>query len=395
MTSEPGSFARHTIVERKPQLIQQVIEDNGYPREIVMALDCFRAEIAQHPVRLLTEPAPDVPFWNQEVTAYEGNTWLELPWYLAETYFYRRLLEAVRYLAPGAWQGRDPFGPAKREVEQEAVAWFSESWGRLDGVAAEASFEVLLHSCLWGNRADLSNLTVREHAHGGLEARQERHHLLIDHTDRVAALLLAGAQRVDFVNDNTGRELLFDLALADLLLTQGWARQVVLHLKDRPFFVSDAMPRDVRAILDLLRTGPHHSENNQGSSPLSAPALGRRLEEHLAASRLLLHTAPFWTSCLMFRQMPVDLAGELAKADLVILKGDVNYRRLLDDRHWPHTARLEEIAAYFPAPFLVLRTLKGEIMVGLKPGQAEQLAAQDPTWLINGKRGIIQLRTTD
>jgi len=108
-----------------------------------------------------------------------------------------------------------------------------------------------------------------------------------------------------------------------------------------------------------------------------------------------LHTAPFWTSCLMFRQMPLDLAGELAKADLVILKGDVNYRRLLDDRHWPHTARLEEIAAYFPAPFLVLRTLKGEIMVGLEPGQAEQLAAQDPTWLINGKRGIIQLRTTD
>jgi hypothetical protein len=52
---------------------------------------------------------------------------------------------------------------------------------------------------------------------------------------------------------------------------------------------------------------------------------------------------------------------------------------------------MEEIAAYFPAPFVTLRTLKGEIMVGLEPGQAEALAAQDPTWLINGKRGIIQL----
>ena len=46
--------------------------------------------------------------------------------------------------------------------------------------------------------------------------------------------------------------------------------------------------------------------------------------------------------------------------------------------------------ADFPAPFVVLRTLKGEIMVGLEPGQAEAIAAQDPTWLINGKRGIIQ-----
>jgi len=71
----------------------------------------------------------------------------------------------------------------------------------------------------------------------------------------------------------------------------------------------------------------------------------------------------------------------------------VNYRRLLDDRHWPHTRRLEEIADYFPTPFLVLRTLKGEIMVGLSPGQAETLTAKDPTWLINGKRGIIQLVT--
>ncbi len=394
MTSEPGSFARLTIVERKPQIIQQVIEDNDYPGEIVAALEAFREEIGQHPVRRLTEAASDALFWNQEMAAYEGKTWLELPWYLAETYFYRRVLEAVRYLGPGPWQGHDPFGPAKRRVEQEAVTWLAENWGQIDSIEPRVSLEVLLHSCLWGNRADLSNFTVREQAHGGLATRQERQHLLIDHTDRAAALLLAGVRRVDFVNDNAGRELLFDLALADLLLGQGWARQVVFHLKDRPFFVSDAMPQDVRAIVGLLQAGPSHLADKQGSS-LPAQALGRRLEEHLAAGRLFLDSAPFWTSCLMFRQMPPDLAGKLTESDLVILKGDVNYRRLLDDRHWPHTARVEEIAAYFPASFLAMRTLKGEIMAGLEPGQAEELAAQDPSWLINGKRGLIHLRTID
>ncbi len=30
-------------------------------------------------------------------------------------------------------------------------------------------------------------------------------------------------------------------------------------------------------------------------------------------------------------------------------------------------------------------------MVGLEPGQAKELQAEDPTWMINGKRGVIQL----
>ena len=83
------------------------------------------------------------------------------------------------------------------------------------------------------------------------------------------------------------------------------------------------------------------------------------------------------------------LQTELSGSGLVILKGDVNYRRLLDDRHWPHTTPLKEVAAFFPAPFLVLRTLKGEIQVGLAPGQAEALSAEDPNWLINGQRGLV------
>jgi uncharacterized protein with ATP-grasp and redox domains len=374
MTSEPGSFARYTIVERKPQIILQVIEDNRYSPEIVAALDAFRQETGQGCVRLLTEQATDAAFWNQEAAAYNGRTWLELPWYFAETFFYRRLLEAVRYFQPGPWQGRDPFAVQKRAQERAVVGWMAGNWAQLEGRPAEELFEALLHSCLWGNRADLSNFTVREEVRSGAEAAAERHNILINHTDRVAALLAAGVARVDFVNDNSGRELLFDLILADFLLTEGWTQTAVFHLKGQPFFVSDAMIVDVRETLTLLQND----------------VLGQRLLAHLTGARLVLKADPFWTSCLMFRQMPPVLSAELARSDLVIFKGDVNYRRLLDDAHWPRTARMDEIAAYFPAPFVTLRTLKGEIMVGLEPGQAEAIAAQDPTWLINGKRGIIQ-----
>ncbi|MGA7605755.1 MAG: hypothetical protein WCA79_07530, partial [Anaerolineales bacterium] len=88
MTSDPGSFARATILERKPQIIRQVLADNPYPPEIVAALEDFRDEIASRTIQPLTESASDVPDWNHELAQYSGKTWLEIPWYFAETYFY-------------------------------------------------------------------------------------------------------------------------------------------------------------------------------------------------------------------------------------------------------------------------------------------------------------------
>lgn len=378
MTSDPGSFARHTILERKPQIIRQVIQDNAYPPDIVHALDALREEIAAQPLQPLREPAADTAGWNSALAAYAGKTWLELPWYFAETFFYRKLLEATRYFQSGAQ--RDPFKIQKDQQIAGDIQRLAGEWEQFSGLEAQALFEVLLHSCLWGNRTDLSNFTVKVKARGGLAARQERHLILIDHTEQVRDLLSKRVRRVDFINDNVGSDIIFDLALADFLLRQGWVGEIHLHLKHQPFFVSDAMPQDVRHTVAQLKAAP---------APALA-ALGLRLEGCLEAHQLQLHTDPFWTSWQMFRHMPPGLHSQLAQSDLVCLKGDVNYRRLLDDLHWPHTTPLEEVSAYFPAPFVTLRTLKGEIMVGLPPGQAEALQAEDPTWLINGKRGVIQ-----
>jgi uncharacterized protein with ATP-grasp and redox domains len=385
MTSDPGSFARATIVERKPQIIQRVIDDNAYPPDLVAGLKAFQDEIAGRPMQPLIEAAPDVEFWNTQLASYSGKTWLEIPWYFAETYFYRRLLEATRYFQSGPWQGRNPFQKQKQILMEADTQRLAGTWDQLSGLEPNILFEGLLHSCLWGNRADLSNYTVKVKARSGLATRQERHLILIDHTDQARTLLAKGVQRLDFINDNVGSELIFDLALADFLLQQGWARHVCLHLKNQPFFVSDAMPADVEQTIALLKRAPSAAMRD----------MGVRLEAALSVRQVHLDADPFWTTCLMFRQMPQHLREQVAQANLVLIKGDVNYRRLLDDLHWPFTTRMDALTGYFPAPFCVLRTLKGEILVGLAPGQAEALEAEDPTWLINGKRGLIQLVTTD
>ncbi len=381
MTSDPGSFARQTILERKPQIIRQVLADNAYPSGIVAAVEALRDEITTRPLQPLRESVPDAAFWNAALSGYTGRTWLEVPWYFAETFFYRKLLEAVGYFQPGEAGGQDPFQRQKRKQVEDDIQRLAAEWEQVSDLQPDLRFEALLHSSLWGNRADLSNFTVKAKGRGGLAASQERHLILIDHTRQVHDVLAKGVQRLDFICDNVGSDLLFDLALVDFFLRQGWAQEIHLHLKNQPFFVSDAMPKDARLTVDLLEKAPGGATQ----------AWGRRLAGDLANGRLVLETDPFWATCLMFRQMPAKLREGLAQAALVLLKGDVNYRRLLDDRRWPHTTRMEEVCAYFPAPFVTLRTLKGEIMVGLQPGQAEALQAEDPDWLINGRRGVIQL----
>jgi hypothetical protein len=88
--------------------------------------------------------------------------------------------------------------------------------------------------------------------------------------------------------------------------------------------------------------------------------------------------------------MPPALAAALRPARLVILKGDANYRRLVGDAVWPTEIPLAEVASYFPAPLLALRTLKSDAVVGLATGQAAELDASEPEWRVNGRYGVMQ-----
>jgi hypothetical protein len=89
--------------------------------------------------------------------------------------------------------------------------------------------------------------------------------------------------------------------------------------------------------------------------------------------------------------MPDLLRQDLAQSDLVFIKGDANYRRLIGDYHWSFTSTFQDIVCYFPAPLTVLRTLKSELIVGLQQNQVEEVSREDSQWLINGQWGVIQL----
>jgi hypothetical protein len=119
-------------------------------------------------------------------------------------------------------------------------------------------------------------------------------------------------------------------------------------------------------------------------------ALADRLETFCEQQRLLIQPDFFWNSSRFFWEIPPHLQAELAQTRLVIIKGDANYRRLLGDSRWPAAVPVADAVPYFPAPFVCLRTMKSDPVVGLQPGQAEQLDQEDAAWRVNGKRGLIQ-----
>lgn len=381
MVSEPGSFAEHTIAVRKPQIVADVLDNHDYPPEIVDALHVLVEEIATGRVAPLAERHADAGFWLEHWRPHRGRTWRELPWFFAETYFYRRLLEATRYFQPGPWRLVDPFGPQKADALLEGLEALAVFYAALpEDLPLEERFRRWLLRSLWGNRADLSNVAVSEDARAGPDHGTEG--LLVDHSHDLWALFRSGGVGVlDWAADNCGLELLSDLGMVDLLLSHRLVERVRLHLKPQPYFVSDAMPQDAHETIEALAA----------SDDEALAALGSRLASHRSGDRLALHTDPFWASCLFFTQMPGRLRSLWTEGDLILLKGDVNYRRLLEDRHWPPDTPLERITRYMPQRFVALRTLKGELIAGLPTGKAAELAREDPSWLINGRRGLIHL----
>ncbi|MBK1986767.1 protein-glutamate O-methyltransferase family protein [Sphaerospermopsis aphanizomenoides BCCUSP55] len=390
--SEAGSFTEYTVTQRMPDTARRVIKENKFPNEINQRLEELAAAIPSGYLQPLTnDTGADFHDWEKYLEPYKNQRWVDVPWFFAETYFYRLILNITNYFQPGKWQGIDPFALQKTQGLEASLdsiislctqvqQWLEESIK--EGKPSKSSLIALLYFALWGNRVDLSLWSAFEDDRSSFDIQTQLTHILVDDSFAVTKLLTQSQNnRIDFVIDNAGFELICDLCLVDFLLGSGFATQVYLHLKPHPTFVSDAMIKDVYETKDFLTQSSH----------TQVQSLGQRLTENLASGRLVLTEDYFWTSPLPFWQIPQFLKDELAKSNLIVVKGDANYRRLLGDLHWDFTTKFADIVSYLPTPIVALRTLKSEVAAGLKADVLEELAIADPKWLTNGEWGVIQL----
>jgi uncharacterized protein with ATP-grasp and redox domains len=225
--------------------------------------------------------------------------------------------------------------------------------------AAKILFLEMCEICLWGNATDLSlltNLTYEDiQKLQGSEARKASEKNILVNDLPKAFKILSEAQasgkkerRVDIVLDNAGFELYVDLILAGYLLASGLATNVVFHPKSIPWFVSDVLPQDFAALIGTLAdpqtfySALSDDEKHEGKTPVPLSATEEETLKFLfqdwstahAEVQLALRPNTFWTAGGSFWRLPKtapELHEDLKESELVVFKGDLNYRKLTAD----------------------------------------------------------------
>lgn len=193
---------------------------------------------------------------------------------------------------------------------------------------------------------------------------------------------------IDIVLDNAGFELFADLVLCEFLLKSKLVDIINLHPKSMPWFVSDVTLSDFEWMLNHLE--------DQKLDYVSVFIKDLRIQ--IQSEKLVLKKPDtmtmFWsypdTCCKMQNSAP-QLYNYLTQSNLILFKGDLNYRKLVGDLDWPHETPFSvALQGFVPAPLCALRTAKANVIVGLLPGQAEKAKAEDENWMVSGKYAVIQ-----
>ncbi|KAI0095892.1 DUF89-domain-containing protein [Daldinia grandis] len=459
LTSDKSSFAYISARDRWPVIITQAIDDlyrsvseceepekHNEGKKIIEELARLKYEL-QHDRQLIPirdDGAADVAIYNRELEQLGTPSWFNIPWLFSECYLYRRL--NTSFSLSKHWKTYDVFYRQKiktfrssRPAVIELAARYKDlvtqikhdekSTSAEHDEAEKILFFEMCEICLWGNATDLSLLTSLTYEDiqklQGSEARKasEKNILVNDLGATYDVLKKAKSEgkkerRVDIVLDNAGFELYVDLILAGFLLSSGLATLVVLHPKSIPWFVSDVLPADFAALLNALVNPkqfyetPSDDDKLQDKTPSAlsdkdVADLGFLFQEWsqmYAEGQLILRPNRFWTYPGSFWRLPSaekSLYEDLKSSEVVIFKGDLNYRKLTGDATWdpsaPFTEAIGPLGPGSGVNVLALRTCKADVVVGLKPGQDEELRATEDgggdsgarKWAWSGKWAVV------
>ncbi|KAI9206687.1 uncharacterized protein BJ171DRAFT_17478 [Polychytrium aggregatum] len=439
------SFAYVTIKDRLPIILTKAIDalhrythslDADHPRaagaaDVVQRIAGLKYNLQRNKTLPdIQDQGDDAAAWNEALGLLQASglppTWFDGPWLFVECYMYRAVREAL--LLTPEWSSYDPFQSQKESSfygSQQSVLSLSsfvaqvsenETKGALAKPRPDLDLDLdidpeayrfvtrqLVQFSLWGNQSDLSLLVHVHHADlhqmqkSGSESLSENEkHIVVNNEqillDRLESLRFKESQ-IDIILDNAGFELFTDLMLADWLVRTKTASRIVFHAKAFPWFVSDVTPTDFEWTLQACAKLAAES----GEAALALGSKVQDWQQWLRSGIWSVQVHPFWTLPYAFHELPrcaPELEEQLSRSDLLIFKGDLNYRKMVYDCEWPVTTpfgtAIGPLATARLPPFVMLRTNKANVCVGLDEGQEGRLVREDPDWMVSGKYGVIQ-----
>ncbi|KAJ6155608.1 hypothetical protein N7470_006174 [Penicillium chermesinum] len=439
LTSDPSSFASVSADDRWPVIITGAIDDlhrtsaevsdaekQKEAKAIIEKLAKLKYEL-QHNRQLTPlddDGESDIASYNQELEQRGNPVWHDAPWLYAECYLYRRI--ETFFALSTHWKGYDVFARQKMSTFKSSRPAVLELAARYRELALEAEsgkssegkspeeieeaekllFSEMCEICLWGNATDLSLLTSLTYEdiqklQGSQARKASQSNILVNDIDAAFATLQKarrekkdGERRVDIILDNSGFELFVDLILAGYLLSTGLATSIILHPKRLPWFVSDVTPKDFSDLLNSM-VDPQAFYTAADDTGKTYPKLSEKEVEDV---RFLFEQ---WSG---FHQdgklIAPELFEDLKESELVLLKGDLNYRKLTNDAQWdpttPFTTAIGPLGPKSGVRILAFRTCKADTVVGLPPGTDEKLRQQPDgggdqgrKWAWSGKWAVV------
>ncbi|OJJ64915.1 hypothetical protein ASPSYDRAFT_84901 [Aspergillus sydowii CBS 593.65] len=449
LTSDPKSFGHKSVNDRWPVIVTGAIDDlhrtvadvtdeekRKEGKSIIEQLAKLKYEI-QHDRQmtpLQDDSEPGIEEFNEELEQRGNPKWHDVAWLFSECYLYRRV--ATLFALSKHWKRYDVFSRQKMDTFKSSRPAVLELAARYKELATEAKkghnteetdrllFREMCEICLWGNATDLSLLTSLTYEDiqklQGSQARKDaEENILVNDLDAAFDALRQSQKegkaerRVDIVLDNAGFELFVDLILAGYLLSAGIATSVVLRPKLIPWFVSDVVPQDFADLIQALADPQSFYTASDDSEREKTPLSDKELEEvkflfdqwsnFHAEGKLIIRPHPFWTMGGSYWRLPhvaPELFEDLKESELVLFKGDLNYRKLTNDASWdtttPFTTAIGPLGPHSGIRVMSFRTCKADVVVGLPAGKDEELrkvyggsGSGGREWAWSGKWAVI------
>ncbi|MFG6101598.1 ARMT1-like domain-containing protein [Leptothoe sp. EHU-05/26/07-4] len=366
-------FVDYTITRRLPKILSTIEKQLQDHRQLEAAQRLLQSVMEGSPIDTKIFSCPTA-YWENYLDHLSRLTWNDPSFFDLEFLFYHGLNSIAGYFDNGV----DVFWPTRQRALAEAIPALDSGLEKILQLSDTDLLKATIRCSLFANEADYSQLITSRS-----DSNLWNDRVLLDESDEFISCLEQHPVKGDIhiIADNAGHELCWDLVMVDALLRSFNNIRVIIHVKPWPMFVSDALSIDVEETLNRFV-----DENLSEGICL----MGQRLRSAMDCDRLLIQAEADWGEPRHFSALNDDLSNTLSNSTIVISKGDLNYRRFVQDRQWPMDTPVEIATDGVPFKALALRVLKSDALVGIDLSIAETAAAKFDNWRTRGHFAVIQ-----